>query len=279
MRKPYPESLQNVTFVVMRQIRIFLLTLMALWLLKAPTVSAENELKVLAPREFKNILGAVGEFFRGQSSEWIIHEELAAQKDIEKQVLSVWTSDILILSDTTDVKPFLKRATDSGEYVMPFLQDPVVVVANDTFPETITNPRGLLYEGLKKVVLCGKKNLLGSQSRKYLESHQLLESLKDKTIETKDVGSALKLISAGSGDWTFARRSSIARKSGLKIIWSVPPDEIPPDVYSLVGRLSGKKASGVQLYLECLHSTFASKLFENAGYLILSPDPSRIQRK
>ncbi|HSP07313.1 MAG TPA: substrate-binding domain-containing protein [Acidobacteriota bacterium] len=239
------------------------------WWITAPK---PQELQIAASGNIRDIMTEVARFAEARNPMTKIKLFFGTAEEVARQIDSHASFDVYI-GDQDD----MDYLNDEGRLVehppIQLFMDQAVAVAPGDTDWDITDAKQLTPDNVKKIALMHEDTRWGAIGRDYLEKYGVLDAVKDKITDVKTLHGAIEAIKRGDAKWTIVTSSEAARRKNLKLLWKVPVTDIPGQTFSAARLTCSRNQELGARILAGLQSSIVRRMFENAGFQLLTPPP------
>ncbi|MCI0412032.1 molybdate ABC transporter substrate-binding protein [bacterium] len=221
------------------------------------------ELHVSSTKNLKGMLIEISELFENKNTEWKVNLRTGKSAELAKLIANGTSTDLFLLNDEKTVRDLKRKKKIQN--VKRFLADDLVVVGSATSKLEISDPGKLTYPELKTIALFNEKHPGGKVARDYLKKINLLDTVQAKISSKKNTKEILNAITTAQADWGIVYASDVANEKAFKVLWKIPEADATSQIYYAGTVTNSQNQEGARLFLETLHSTIATKIFENSG--------------
>ena len=180
--------------------------------------------------------------------------------------------DLFISADLeTVVRLATKRLIDSSS-IVPLATNRVVAIVPVDRVLSIRGPGDLAGPSVRRVAIADTSVPIGRYTEAYLRRCGLSAVLGPRTARTDNVRATLAAVAAGAVDLGFVYATDARLSDRVRVVWEVPPDEIPPVVIA-AGIPHGRDRPPVREFLDRLRGTEGRAVFERAGFIAVDDAP------
>lgn len=231
-----------------------------------------EELRVSAPTNLKTPLIEISKFFEQKNPEWKVVLRFSGSSDVARQIELNAPIDVF-LSDEKSMNRLQEKDLILENSRQPLLSAAVVAIAPFDFTEVeFKEPKDLIVEPIHRFAVCEESVPFGKQSQAYVKKLGLT-TFPDKTMYTKDIHKAFGAVKSGEAKWTFVYEPDAIKSKRVKVLFNIPESEIPGISFAAAIPSKSVQQETAKQYLGTLNSIFARKIFENAGFTLLSSPP------
>ena len=229
-------------------------------------------IQVAASGNVRDVLTEIARYVETRNPMTKVKLFFGTSEEVVRQIESHAAFDVYI-GDEADLDALNEKSMLVDEPHAPLFMNQVVAVAPADTDWEVTDVKQVTPDNARKIALMKDTTEWGKATRAYLQKTGVLDALKDKIEDVKTPKAAIEALKRGDAKWTIAFATDAARRKNLKILWHVPVTDLPAEVFS-VARLkcSRDPAIGTRV-LNGLQSSIARKMFENAGFQLLTPPP------
>jgi molybdenum ABC transporter molybdate-binding protein len=227
------------------------------------------EVHIAVSGNIREVMMEVAQFHETRNPNLKVKLFFGTAEEIAAQVENHAPLDVYI-GDEDDLALLKEKEMLDGAPVPLFMNQVLAIAASDSDWE-ITDVKQVTPENVKRVALPKENSKAGRRTREYLKKLGLLDALKDKITEVKSPKAAVDSIKDGEAKWAFVYSTEYTRRKGLKVLWKVPPEDLPPMRFSAVRLKSNADPEKAQRVLAALQTSIVRKFFENAGFSLLVP--------
>jgi molybdenum ABC transporter molybdate-binding protein len=243
-----------------------------------PAKREPKELIVFASGNLKDQLVSISQYFERSNPEWKVKYKFGPSYELTQLADGRLPVDVLVISDQENIETLQQQDRISKKDVVPIVSNRVVIVGDVNIDFGVKEAKDLVTgEDIKKLALSGEKTPLGNSAREYLKKLGLSTIPSDKLVSTKNPRAAVVAVKTEEAKWTFCYGTDTAGAKRLKVLFWVPPTEIPSIDYFTVVPKTAKNKDAANHFVEVLQSTISRMLFQNAGYTLTMPQPSSTQ--
>lgn len=225
-----------------------------------------------ASGKMKEILTEISRYFEQRNPRTHVNLFLAESEVIARQIENHAALDVVV-GDQEDIALLQSKSLLVDGTVQKFMVNPMVALAGPDVEWSITSAKEMTPENVKKIALQKETTKAGKTMREYLKKYGVLDALKDKTDEVKTPKAALDSVRKGDAKWTLAYSTDAVRRKNMKVLWRVPENDLPGLTISIAQLTSSGNPQMAAKLIEALQSSIVRKMFENAGYQLLTPPP------
>lgn len=230
------------------------------------------EVQVAASGNVREVMTEVARYVETRNPMTKVKLFFGTSEEVAKQIDSHAAFDVYI-GDEDDMTALNDQSYLVEEPRTPLFMNQVVAVAASDTDWDISDAKQLTPDNVKKIALMKENTRWGKAARDYLQKCGVLDAVQDKIDEVKSPRAAIEAVKRGDAKWTLAYSTDAARRKSLKILWRVPITDLPADVYSAARLKCGRNPEIGTRVLAGLQSSIVRKMFENAGFQLLTPIP------
>jgi molybdate transport system substrate-binding protein len=247
--------------------------IVALFAVFAPAQAADGELVVFAAASMKNALDDVNKACTpdGGGPALISY---AASSALAKQIENGAPADIFVSADLAWMKYLADKNLIKAGTEVKLLGNQIVLVA----PKDRT-AEAKIAEGFDLAALLGDGRLAigdvkavpaGKYGKAALESLGIWSSVEGKLAQAENVRAALKLVATGEAPLGIVYATDAVAEPDVKVIGTFPANSHPPIIYP-TAEIADSENAQASVFLQCMQSEKARKLFEAQGFTVLTP--------
>lgn len=230
------------------------------------------EVQIAASGNVKDVLAEVARYVETRNPMTKVKLFFGTSEEVAKQIDSHAAFDVYI-GDEDDMAALSGQSYLVDEPRIPLFMNQVVAIASADSDWDISDAKQLTPDNVKRIALMKENTRWGKAGRDYLQKYGVLDAVKDKIEDVKSPRAAVDAVKRGDAKWTLAYATDAVRRKSLKILWRVPVADLPADVYSAARLKCGRNPQIGNRVLAGLQSSIVRKMFENAGFQLLTPTP------
>jgi molybdate transport system substrate-binding protein len=239
----------------------------------APNAVAQEKVTVFAAASLKNALDAVNAACEADVGEQAT-VSYAASSALAKQIEEGAPADVFMSADLDWMKYLSDKSLIKADTETQLLGNSIVLVAPADSKAEAKIEKGFDLGGLLGDGRLAMANVDSVPAGKYgkasLESLGIWVSVEGKVAQAENVRAALALVSTGEAPLGIIYKTDATADPKVKVVGTFPADSHPPIIYP-VAQTADSKDAETPVFLKCLQSAKAKRLFEAQGFTVLAP--------
>jgi molybdate transport system substrate-binding protein len=237
----------------------------------------EVELVVYAATSTRDVLVALeAPYERDHAVDLVFN--FGSSGDLAKQIVAAAKADVFLSADEKEMDKVAAAKLVAGGTRRSLLSNQLAVIEPADSPSIFTTPFAPQQLARPEVKLLSLANVesvpAGRYAKAWLEKVGVWSSVAERILPGTDVRAALAAIESAGAQAGIVYRTDVARSKKVRIVFTVPLDQGPQISYP-VAAIAGRPAeAAAREFLGFLGSPEARKVFEEAGFLVLSEKPS-----
>lgn len=225
-----------------------------------------DEINVFAASSLTDALKEIGAGYEKESGDHLVYN-FAASSLLARQIEEGAPADLFFSADEAQMDRIQKGDHIEKETRRDLVGNTLVVIAPNESSLALKTAADL--RTVQHIAVGDPKLVpVGVYMRGYLEKAGLWQELEPKIVPTENVRAGMAVVESGNAEAGFVYKTDARISKKVKIIFSVPPDEMSPINYpaALVKQTERKREA--EKFLTYLSGEAAGKVFEKFGFIV-----------
>jgi len=227
---------------------------------------------VFAAASLTESLKQIAADYEHSSGDNIIYN-FAASGTLARQIEAGAPADIFIAADETKADGLEKKGLLVSGTRKSLLGNTLVIIAA-TGAATIHSPAELTNAAIQHLAMGEVQTVpCGTYAKGYLEKMRLWAALEPKVVPCESVRSVLSVVESGNAEAGFVYKTDAAISRKVTVAYEVPAADAPKISYPLALLKAAPQPEAARKFLARLESPAAATVFQQHGFMVLSPTP------
>lgn len=200
---------------------------------------------------------------------------LGASNTLATQIIAGAPMDLFISADARQMdRVDAARQVDRASRVH-LLSNQLVAVTRRDGPVRVDAASDLADASIRRIAIGDPDGVpAGVYAKAFLVAEGVWETLEPKLVPARSVRAVLAAVGSGSADVGLVYRTDVRSSPTLAVAFEVPTGRGPPIVYPAAIVAGARNRDGARRLLDFLMGPEASRIFEEAGFIVLGAAPA-----
>lgn len=200
---------------------------------------------------------------------------LGASNTLATQIIAGAPVDLFISADARQMDRVDAAGQVDRASRVDLLSNRLVAVTRREGPVRVGAARDLAGASVRRIAIGDPDGVpAGVYAKAFLVAEGVWEALQPRLVPVRSVRAVLAAVDSGSADVGLVYRTDARTSPTLAVAFEVPSGRGPPIVYPAAIVAGARHRDGARRFLDFLMGPEASRVFEEAGFIVLGAAPA-----
>ncbi len=226
----------------------------------------EAELLVGAAVSLREPLLSVAEHFEAAHPDAVLTLSFGASSVLAHQIRAGAPIDVFVSADARLVAPLVTAGLVAPGDPRPIARNRLVVIASAQTGHAIANAADLAGPAVRRIAIPEHAVPVGRYAREWLGTHQLLERLAPRMLQTEHARATLSAVDLGHADVAIVYATDAALARSARVAFEVPLREQPHILYVAAPLAESRSLPLARRFVQFLAGDSAQRVLGAAGF-------------